>query len=733
MLRFKWFLLSLMYCVFSCSNPLFSQLQEMGNLSGQDQISPDRSYCETTQEVTDLKAAGYHITSEGDIWSAKWGEYLYRHLSNRSSDPLKVIKGDEFSSPMGYRQIHLEIDPEFPSDYCFMNSNMRLHVRVKDEHTMLWVIYQLMERIGQLDSNYEVSDLPPALLQFENTCKDFDFAYREPHLSPNMDVEYAGIIGANQLERDWGLWGHNLDKIVIKDPQLYASIAGIRSMDQYCFSSPELYEQLSQFVMDQYGEGRVKTHWFMVAPNDNDLVCTCVSCTELGNTPDNATPGVGYLLNKLGEAFPEHQFFTLAYRSSKEAPSTKWVDNVGVFLTTIDLPKGVDLAGSPQLKAWEKDLHKWKTQVSQIYLWDYISNFDDYLTPLPILKGFQLQLGAYQRLGIKGLFLNGSGYDYSPFDDVKTYVLSALMMDSDLDIEWLTRQYFKKYYPESFHLLTAYFLSLERSVEVNRKPFPMYGSFSSIENTYLDKDSFLEFYEALSLVIPYATPQESRKLEQLLVALSYTRLQIAYHEEGIPAERVLAPLKKKVSEYLERLSQYRNYPDMRVYRETNGSIASYLKQWKTLEQYSSNENLVLQGGITFLSPADEGYEDSRPLFDGLSGFSSNYHHGWVINSGAVWEMAVEIKEPAAGALFEMDFLNKPRHHILPPEKLEIIVEGEVRYTLTPELNKDNKSVATVRGKIDLRHEDTHLVVRVFRNKEQKRSTLASDEVKILKQ
>src|SRR5690554_4394551 len=140
----------------------------------------------------------------------------------------------------------------------------------------------------------------------------------------------------------------------------------------------------------------------MIALNDNDVVCLCDRCRALGNTPGNATPAVGYLLNKLAGEFPEHEFYTLAYRSTKTPPTSRWAENTGVFFTTIDLPKGIPLERSDALQIWRKSLEQWKEQVNNIYLWDYISNFDDYLTPLPVLYGFQGQLETFEKAGVKG-------------------------------------------------------------------------------------------------------------------------------------------------------------------------------------------------------------------------------------------------------------------------------------------------------------------------------------------
>lgn len=48
---------------------------------------------------------------------------------------------------------------------------------------------------------------------------------------------------------------------------------------------------------------------------------------------------------------------------------------------------------------------------------------------------------------IEGIFLNGSGYDYSTFSDMETCVLAQLMVNVDLDVETLIRDYYHRKYP----------------------------------------------------------------------------------------------------------------------------------------------------------------------------------------------------------------------------------------------------------------------------------------------
>ena len=60
--------------------------------------------------------------------------------------------------------------------------------------------------------------------------------------------------------------------------------------------------------------------------------------------------------------------------------------NVGVLISAIELPLRLVNKKHTQEKQFIQSLKQWKNVTKQIYVWDYINNFDDYLTPFPILR-----------------------------------------------------------------------------------------------------------------------------------------------------------------------------------------------------------------------------------------------------------------------------------------------------------------------------------------------------------
>lgn len=284
-----------------------------------------------------------------------------------------------------------------------------------------------------------------------------------------VNVDLMPILGTHNVDFDWGLWGHNLRKVFTDGiPQeAYALVGGNRDSEQFCFSSEALYKAYENYVIDQYGEGNNdEIVRFAVMPNDNSIVCMCAACRAAGNTAASATPAVTKMVERLARRFPKHQFFTSSYTTTATPPTHRLPDNVGVLVSTLELPLQTKMNGSTaEQRKFETTMKSWKNVSRHIYVWDYMRNFDDYITPYPCIEHIKTRLQYFKKMGVDGVFYNGSGYDYASFDDVQTYVIAQLMLNPDADITQLVSHYYDKAYPVTASIYTDYYLSLEQKTK----------------------------------------------------------------------------------------------------------------------------------------------------------------------------------------------------------------------------------------------------------------------------
>lgn len=628
---------------------------------------------------------GYLITIGEDPTDkdTRWAKYLYEHLKKRANDDEMVAFG--VSEKEMWRVI-IRIDPTLQEGFRIAIKGSEIELTAADDRQMLWLQYQLIKKISKEDPRIDGSDLPPAIINLTDTCGTFAFDYQSIYSPSGLNPDYTGVMGLNNFDDSWGIWGHNLRKVLGDNvDKVYATIHGKTDDSQLCFSSEEMYRQIESYIVDNIGEKGSSR--FVIAPDDTPYACTCASCTAMGNTEKNATPAVTELLLRLSQRFPKHSFFTISYLSTKQVTDKQLPSNAGIIVSAIDFPLRRIDGKNAQEKKFMQQLNQWKEVSKNIYIWDYINNFDDYLTPFPILKIAQQRLRFFKQNGASGIFFNGSGYSYSSFDAMRTFVLSALLINPELPVEELVRDYFNQEYPLSKKWLYDYYINLENSVQSGKK-LGIYVGIAELEQSFLNPEKFIKFYDEMGDYVSDAKGKERKKLHELQTALSYTRLEMGRNHSYDPygyAQRNGKQIQPtpQVRKWLTQLKEHHAFTGMEYYNESADEIDYYIKEW---EQYilasDIKKNLFLGIMPSSTPPTDK--DGLKRLTDSTHGLPGNYHCGWTTLPKEKYEISLPVKGINKTGNIYISFLNLPRHRFYPPRQIEISKDGAIYKTINLE-------------------------------------------------
>ena len=640
-----------------------------------------------------------HPDVQGRALDSKMSDYLKKHLQRRSESSILDRNGIEVS-------IHVAND--FGGDFGFsIIPGGGYELRAKDERTMVWLVYQFIKMVGKEDKGITTDDLPPLLLSGRDTVVTFPFQYRDLYLPANQNYDMTYLLALNNLEMDWGLWGHNLSRVlggngdtqfglVNMDQELFARANGMQYQNQFCFSSDKLMDLTVQYIMDNYGDGSNHPVNITIGPNDNDVVCLCRRCETAGNTLNNATPALVNFVERLAVRFPGHTFFIPGYSTTAALPNHVLPANVGVFLSAIDYPRRFNDADSPEARTFFNRLRAWKAITNHVYIWDYICNFDDYLSPFPVLNVMQNRLRRYREEGVQGIFLNGSGYFYSLQQELHCFVLSSLLINPDADIPSLVNDYFADAMPHLGAFFSSFFLELEKYVVKNNVELPLYAGMEEVTQTYLSEKDFRELYKVLLKARDMEMTHRERVIyEKIRQFLSFTFLEMCrLHglSAGGVAERVGTEwvVKPEVWFALEDLKMVTPEDDIVILtdneeismdhmdrvNESGVYIADYENEMEAwLSDQPWNLDLLLRQPLTIRY--DGKSEQTTVLTDGIAGISQNYHWGWNIypqKDNITIELPVQALSGHSGT-FSMSFLNSERHRMAPPKSVEVWVDG----------------------------------------------------------
>lgn len=496
------------------------------------------------------------------------------------------------------------------------------------------------------------------------------FEYREIYLPASSDTETEEL-GLNSVDNDWGIWGHNLSNVLPEKPSeaVFARNDGATHRNQFCFSSQKLEDYIKDYI--NYSYGRNDSVYFAILPNDNDIVCLCSQCIRAGNTPTDASPAVLRMIRKLCRRFPNHKFFTSYYATTRSVPDEKLPENAGVLVSAIGYP--LNSRSTPQEGRFINTLNQWHNKTENVYVWDYINNFDDYFTPFPVFSVMQHRLREYRKAGVDGVFLNGSGTDFSTFSHLHRVVLAKMLINPDIDWREELRKTAKEYYPVAGEDIAEYIISQEDYAASTGKTLPLYEGVENSLKSHLQADKTREFYARINEHLKKASGQERYELEMMSDALAYTILELNRIEGKLNGTDVL-------------LRKLENLPRKNIdyYNESLWPIAKYVGNYELLQKNyneTSETNLLRGVRLTSLTPLDEDYNDISILTDGILGTPSNYHNGNLISSADPSLNIVIPRKPGMKKLTVWTVYN-PAYRIGLPAEIIMTVGGR-KTTLVP--------------------------------------------------
>lgn len=537
------------------------------------------------------------------------------------------------------------------------------------------------------------------------------FEYRDIYL-PEYSLQDSKRMNLDHLDEEWGIWGHNLENVLPDDPsdQIYAKDKGAINRNQFCFSSDKLFDYVSNHIRNQYLlSDSVR---FAILPNDNGTVCLCSDCIRLGNKPGNASPAVHSFIDKLATKFPKHLFFTSHYSTTAEPPAKKMQPNVGVIVSAMEYP--LTAADTPNELKFLELLSSWKEKTDRIYVWDYVMNFDDYFTPFPVFSVMQRRLKLYKDAGVTGVFLNGSGHDYSSLSLLKKAVLADLLNNPDVDWEQVLRTHAMEIFPTAGKDIADFMVLQEKMVSENGKKLPLYEGIGVAVKTYLPEKEFVEFYNKIVQHKKVAGDAEKLNLELLTDAMAYTMLELKRLNNDV---RNTEKLKERLGRLPER--------DIDYYNEGAWSISQYLNEYNQMEQnaaQTAGKNLLKGVTLHPLTALDEDYQDITILTDGLLGMPSNYHNGNLISS-ADPELKISIPRQPGMQKLKVWLVNNPGFKIGLPEAVYVMVGGVKRKEMVPPPTANGTGHSSVEFDVS---GDDDIVLVVRKNPEIK--TMAIDEI-----
>lgn len=244
-------------------------------------------------------------------------------------------------------------------------------------------------------------------------------------------------------------------------PEYFSLVDGERmALSQLCLTNPEVAE-VAEKTLRSWIENNPECTVFSVAQNDNYRCCECPACQALTEEEGSPAGPVIHFVNKLADAiredYPHVLLHTFAYKHTVPAPRHVVArDNVIVRLCSFTCqyhkPFEVLAKENPGSEdaVFVNALQDWKQHASQIHIWDYATNFHNYLQPFFNFHNMAENIRYFKREGVRGVMEQGN-FAYgggAAMDDLKSYIIGRLLWNPETDIDEEMQRYFRAVYGE---------------------------------------------------------------------------------------------------------------------------------------------------------------------------------------------------------------------------------------------------------------------------------------------
>lgn len=554
----------------------------------------------------------------------------------------------------------------------------------------LYGVYDFLEQFAGCSKQDEgdVVFKPMKRLYFPkdyNKVQHPSFQYREVYYPPSFNDEYLAWHKLQRLEDLWGIWGHSFFKLVppehyfAKAPEFFSLVNGRRQPMQLCLSNNEMFEVMVKALEQQMKQKDYALYW-SISANDDIGYCTCNYCAAADAAEGSHAGSLIRFVNKIAKRFPDKIFTTLAYQHTAKPPKTKPADNVYVMLSTIDAYRTQPLEKEKSAATFNSYLKGWQQLTTRLFIWDYTTQFTNYLAPFPQLHTFPANVRWFKNHQVKGVFEQGSGDAESDFSELYSFVLSKLLWNTSADADSLTKLFCNQYYTTAAPYILSYLRARQDAVAKSKAQLDIYGNPVNSYNDFLSPEnidlfsSYLDKAEAAS----EADAVVYRRVQKLRLALEYTVLQQSkffgkqkfgfevVNEDG--SVSVKAGWPQRLLRFKNALSNFK----IDVLNEDGLTAEQYFSDWNKILSTPHQFNLAYLKEVKLAHPFAPEYPARREqtLVDEVIGYN-DFSFNWLLFYGNDLDATIDLGAVTPIKEVKTHFLKDAKHWIFLPVNITV--------------------------------------------------------------
>lgn len=317
---------------------------------------------------------------------------------------------------------------------------------------------------------------------------------------------------------------------------------------QLCTTNPEVVEAMTRVALEKI-TARPEAGFISISQNDNTNYCRCPRCRKMTEDEGSVAGPILYLANevatRIARQHPNFYVETLAYHQTQIPPKNlRPAANVIVRFAPDQIDGGHPLESSFNAEE-RRNLEGWARISSQLFVWNYVTNFVATTMPHPNLDSLGADLRFFAAHKVKGVFQQGDRYTngVGDFVQLRDWLMGKLMWNPQLDQEKLMDEFLQGYYGAAAQPLKEYLQLVHRAFLAENRRLPKY----TLDFSYLSLDVMNRATELFDRAGQAVAGDEtlSQRVRRTRLVLDYAwlyRYKILQRERAETGARFLGPV-----------------------------------------------------------------------------------------------------------------------------------------------------------------------------------------------
>ena len=584
--------------------------------------------------------------------------------AEKSVSPYEIVLGQ--NERLDELNIEINLNALENDGFIIKTDSLRLIIAGGNNKGTLYGVYTFLEKyLGCRMYSPNVKVIPRQKQIKLGNIDDLQvpvIRFRDTHYRVTWDAEYLDwhklSHDENGSRTDWGMWVHTFHTLLPPDtyydehPEYYSMVKGKRIPTQLCLTNQDVLEITVQNLRKKIDENPIATYW-SVSQNDNRNYCTCENCQEIDDREGSPSGSIINFVNQVADQFPDKVISTLAYEYGRKAPKTLLPrENVNIMLCSIEVFRNLSIEEDSTSADFRRDVEEWGKIANDIIVWDYVIQFPNLISPFPNLQVLQPNIQFFTKHGVSAMFEQGNREVGGEFAELRAYLISKLLWDSNLNVDTLMNDFLAGYYGVAAKPICKYIDEMREALLNSGAPLRIFGSPNEAATSYLTVE-LIERYEELFDEAEAAVADSAELLERVRIArlpLDFAIMEQA--KKNYTGERGIF---HKVNGQWEVRTEIRSkidpFTDLCIrqgvtrVKEWSTSPDEYRTSMYRLFSQGMNEHLAYKKKVIFFSPDTLTIREGagHMLTDGIRG-GHDYDYNWFGFSGKNLNVIIDLEE-----------------------------------------------------------------------------------------